>query len=58
VILSDRANKNERMTQNVDFSIVRNLFGKYTQKNMKMYMKDSANSFLYVHFYLICGRSA
>ena len=46
------------MTKNIDFSVVKNLFGKYTQKSMKVFMKNPANSFLYTHFYLINGRSA
>lgn len=56
IVLSDRSNKKEPMIHGIDFSIVRNLFGKYTQKNMKLFMTDSANSFLYTHFYLINGR--
>jgi hypothetical protein len=58
IIFSDRSNKNEPMTNGIDFSVCKNLFGKYTQKTMKIFMKDSANSFLYTHFYLINGRSA
>lgn len=58
VVLSDRANKNELMTKNIDFNVVRNLFGKYTQKNMKVFMKEASHSFLYTHFYLINGRCA
>lgn len=58
IILSDRSKKNEPMISGMDFSVVRNLFGKYTQKNMKLFMHDSSNSFLYTHFYLINGRSA
>ena len=58
IIFSDRSNKNEPMTKGIDFSVVRNLFGKYTQKNMKIFMNNAANSFLYTHFYLINGRSA
>jgi len=58
IVLSDRSNKREPMIKGVDFTVVRNLFGKYTQKNMKLFMMDAANSFLYTHFYLIYGRSA
>lgn len=58
IVLSDRSNKREPMIEGIDFTVVRNLFGKYTQKNMKLFMRDSANSFLYTHFYLIFGRSA
>lgn len=58
IVLSDRSNKREPMIQGVDFGIVRNLFGKYTQKTMKTFMRDPANSFLYTHFYLINGRFA
>lgn len=58
IILSDRSNKKEPMIKGIDFTVVRNLFGKYTQKNMKMFMRDSSNSFIYTHFYLINGRSA
>lgn len=58
IVLSDRSNKREPMIQGVDFGIVRNLFGKYTQKMMKSFMKNPANSFLYTHFYLINGRFA
>lgn len=58
VILSDRSNKREPMIDGIDFSVVKNLFGKYTQKTMKLFMKIPANSFLYTHFYLINGRSA
>jgi hypothetical protein len=56
VIFSDRSNKKEPLTRGIDFGVVRNLFGKYTQKNMKVFMSESANSFLYTHFYLINGR--
>jgi hypothetical protein len=58
IIFSDRSNKNEPMTKGIDFSVVRNLFGKYTQKIMKTFMKDPSHSFLYTHFYLINGRLA
>lgn len=58
VVLSDRSKKKEPMTKGLDFAVVRNLFGKYTQKNMKIFMQDPANSFLYTHFYLIHGRNA
>lgn len=58
VIFSDRSNKSEFMTQGIDFSVVKNLFGKYTKKNMVAFMRNAANSFLYTHFYLINGRSA
>ena len=58
VIFSDRSNKSEQMTEGIDFSIVKNLFGKYTKKNMITFMNNAANSFLYTHFYLIHGRSA
>lgn len=56
VVFSDRSNKKEPMTKGIEFGIVRNLFGKYTQKNMKKFMSEPANSFLYTHFYLINGR--
>lgn len=58
IILSDRSNKKEPMISGMDFSVVRNVFGKYTQKNMKLFMHDASNCFLYTHFYLINGRSA
>ena len=58
VIFSDRSNKSEQMTEGIDFSVVKNLFGKYTKKNMIVFMNNAANSFLYTHFYLIHGRSA
>lgn len=56
IVLSDRSNKKEPMIAGIDFTVVRNLFGKYTGKNMKIFMKNPANSFLYTHFYLINGR--
>lgn len=56
VILSDRSNKNEPMIAGTDFTIVKNLFWKYTTKNMKLFLESPANSFLYAHFYLINGR--
>lgn len=57
IVLSDRSNKKEPMIEGTDFTMVKNLFGKYTQKTMKAFMKDGANCFLYTHFYLIYGRS-
>mmetsp|Transcript_6954 Transcript_6954/g.6128 ORF Transcript_6954/g.6128 Transcript_6954/m.6128 type:complete len:246 (-) Transcript_6954:108-845(-) len=56
IILSDRSNKKEAMTQDIDFSIFKNLCAKYTNKKMKLFMQESTNSFLYTHFYLINGR--
>ena len=58
IVLSDRANKREPMINGTDLKVVRNLFGKYTQKTMKIFLANSSNSFLYTHFYLINGRSA
>ena len=58
IVLSDRSNKKEPMINGIDFSSVKNLLAKYTQKSMKKFLQVSSNSFLYTHFYLINGRSA
>lgn len=58
IVLSDRSNKKEPMIEGLDFSTFKNLWAKYTQKNMKLFMQESSNSFIYTHFYLINGRLA
>mmetsp|Transcript_6532 Transcript_6532/g.6092 ORF Transcript_6532/g.6092 Transcript_6532/m.6092 type:complete len:93 (+) Transcript_6532:948-1226(+) len=46
------------MIQGIDFNPFKDLLAKYTQKKMKAFLKNSSNSYLYTHFYLINGKSA
>mmetsp|Transcript_7481 Transcript_7481/g.8499 ORF Transcript_7481/g.8499 Transcript_7481/m.8499 type:complete len:212 (+) Transcript_7481:602-1237(+) len=56
VILSDRYNKCEMATFNIDFTSTRKLFNKYSHKAFNEWIGIPTNSILLVHFYLKHGK--
>jgi len=56
IILSDRYNKCERVTKDLDFTTTRNLFNKYCTRSLNEFISISSNSILFIHFYLKQGR--
>ena len=51
IILCDSYNKNERVTDGMDFDEIRNLLNKYNSKNLNSFFKTHAHSFLYSHYF-------
>lgn len=51
IILCDRYNKNEKVTEGLDFDEIRNLLNKYNSKNLKEFFQNIAHSFLFSHYY-------
>lgn len=57
IILCDRYNKNEKVTEGLDFDEVRNLLNKYNSKNLNSFFETSAHAFLYAHYYRLSAGS-
>lgn len=51
IILCDRYNKNEKVTEGLDFDEIRNLLNKYNSKNLKEFFMNHSHAFLYAHYY-------
>lgn len=51
IILCDRYNKNELVTEGLDFDQIRNLLNKYNSKNLKDFFKNIAHAFLFSHYH-------
>mmetsp|Transcript_14111 Transcript_14111/g.15788 ORF Transcript_14111/g.15788 Transcript_14111/m.15788 type:complete len:234 (+) Transcript_14111:1701-2402(+) len=51
IILCDRYNKNERVTEGLNFDQIRNLLNKYNSKNLKEFFKNIAHAFLFSHYF-------
>ena len=58
VILCDRYNKGEAVVAQLDLSLIRNVLNRYNTENMNSFLSIMANSFLFVHFYLVSGRES
>lgn len=56
IILCDRYNKNEKVTEGLDFDEIRNLLNKYNSKNLKDFFKNTAHAFLYSHYYRLSSK--
>jgi hypothetical protein len=51
IILCDRYNKNEQVTEGLDFDQIRNLLNKYNSKNLKDFFKNTSHAFLFSHYH-------
>lgn len=51
IILCDRYNKNEKVTEGLDFDQIRNLLNKYNSKNLKEFFKNIGHAFLFSHYF-------
>jgi hypothetical protein len=51
IILCDRYNKNELVTEGLDFDQIRNLLNKYNSKNLKDFFKNISHAFLFSHYH-------
>lgn len=51
IILCDRYNKNEKVTEGLEFDEIRNLLNKYNSKNLKEFFENHSHAFLYAHYY-------
>lgn len=55
IVLCDWYNKGERIVLELDLNLIRNLLNKYNQKHLENFLNNSANAFLFVHFFLCQG---
>lgn len=51
IILCDRYNKNERITDGLNFDEIRNLLNKYNSKNLKDFFANISHAFLFSHYF-------
>jgi len=51
IILWDRYNKNEPITEGLDFTIIRSVLNKFNTRNLLNFFSEKANSLLFVHYY-------
>ena len=51
IILCDRYNKNEKVTEGLNFDQIRNLLNKYNSKNLKEFFRNIAHAFLFSHYF-------
>ena len=56
LVFCNRYNKNEKATKGIDFMQVKNLLGKYNSKRLSEYFSNSANWFLYSHYFTISSK--
>lgn len=56
IILCDRYNKNEKVTEGLDFVQIRNLLNKYNAKNLKEFFKNICHAFLFSHYYRLSSQ--
>ena len=58
IILCDRYNKKEKISEGLNFEIFRKVLHKYNTRNLNEYLSVPSNSFLYTHFFLIYGKKS
>mmetsp|Transcript_59 Transcript_59/g.53 ORF Transcript_59/g.53 Transcript_59/m.53 type:complete len:163 (+) Transcript_59:1901-2389(+) len=56
IILCDRYNKNEKVTEGLDFDQIRNLLNKYNSKNLKEFFKNICHAFLFSHYFRLSSQ--
>lgn len=56
IILCDRYNKNEKVTEGLDFDEIRNLLNKYNSKNLKEFFKNLSHALLFSHYYKLSSK--
>lgn len=57
IILCDRYNKNEKVTEGLDFDEIRNLLNKYNSKNLKEFFKNLSHALLFSHYYKLSSKA-
>lgn len=57
IILCDRYNKNEKVTEGLDFDEIRSLLNKYNSKNLKDFFKNPCHAFLYAHYHRLSSKA-
>jgi hypothetical protein len=56
IILCDRYNKGEQVTEGLDFDQIRNLLNKYNSKNLKEFFSNPAHAFLFSHYHRLSSK--
>jgi hypothetical protein len=51
IILCDRYNKDEKVTDGLNFDEIRNLLNKYNSKNLNSFFQTCSHAFLYSHYF-------
>mmetsp|Transcript_39266 Transcript_39266/g.45038 ORF Transcript_39266/g.45038 Transcript_39266/m.45038 type:complete len:127 (-) Transcript_39266:25-405(-) len=58
IILCERYNKKERISEGLNFTPLRNVLHKYNTRNLSEFISEIPNAYLYTHFYLKNGKQA
>jgi hypothetical protein len=58
IIFCDRHKKIERITEGLNFSLLRNVLHRYNSTNMSNFLSHPSFAFLYTHFFLKNGKKA
>lgn len=58
IILCDRYRKKEWISENLNFTPLRNVLHKYNTRNLIELLSDAPYSFLYTHFFIINGKQS